>query len=64
MASSVPTLGHVSTAPDDNLQAFASGWNDISGRLAAAPPDKAWRVALDIVDVERVSPATSVHATN
>jgi hypothetical protein len=24
-------------------------------RLAAAPPDEAWRVALDIVEVEEVS---------
>jgi hypothetical protein len=50
---------HVSTAPADKaLPALASEVSEIKERLAAAPPGTAWRVALDIVDVERVSPAT------
>jgi hypothetical protein len=35
---------------------------DNRARLAAAPPDEAWRVALDIVEVEEVSPVASLHA--
>lgn len=34
---------------------FDANVRNIRGRLAAAPPGESWRVALEIVDVERVS---------
>lgn len=60
MVSLLQNWGDVSTAPVDKVLplVLASELSEIKERLAAAPPDKAWRVALDIVDVERVSPAT------
>jgi hypothetical protein len=59
MASLLQNWENVSGAPVDKVLPvlLASDVVDIRERLAAAPPDKAWRVALDIVDVERVSPA-------
>ena len=44
---------------------FACNVIGINLRLAAAlPADNAWRVALEIVNVERVSPTTSVNAAD
>jgi hypothetical protein len=34
---------------------FAADVKNIRGRLAAAPPGESWRVAVEIVAVERVS---------
>jgi hypothetical protein len=58
MASLLQNWDDISSAPVDKVlpALLAYGLVDIRERLAAAPP--AWRVALDIIDVERVSPAT------
>jgi hypothetical protein len=58
MASLLHNWEHVAAAPVDLglPQAFSCSVNDVKGRLAAAAPDKAWQVALDVVD-EQVSPA-------
>ncbi len=47
-----------STAESVVAAQFAAEVDRIKGRLAAAPPNEAWRVALDIVDKERVSRIT------
>ena len=44
------------TAPVEGVEAlFLESVKDIRGKLAAAPPDKKWQVALDIVEKEQVS---------
>jgi hypothetical protein len=57
MASLLQNWEDVSSAPVEKVLPvlFAHDLIEIRERLAAAPPDKAWRVALDIVDVDRVS---------
>jgi hypothetical protein len=57
MASLLRNWEDVSSAPIDKVLPAALGSDliEIRERLAAAPPDEAWRVALDVVDVEQVS---------
>ena len=57
LSSMLSNIGHA--APDAVVSPEATRMSELitnnRARLAAAPPDEAWRVALDIVEVEEVS---------